>query len=277
MPESLVVGGSGYVGRVLVAQLRDRGRRVTVTSRRPGAADLVVAGAGDLDRALAGASYDQVVVLPQLNAAGGEWLTARVDGPRWLVFSSAQLGWATPAPGDDVARRREGEALERGATVFRPTMIFGRGGDLNVTRLVRFLRRWRVPVLVGDGRQLVQPVHVDDLCALVAAHAERPAGGRFEVGGEERVSTGDLLEQLCRLVGIRRRPVALPGSAWRLLAAAPLPGLRADQIRRLLDDKVVDISAAREELGWSPRPLAERLAQAVQEALGPQPPAMAAR
>lgn len=265
----LVIGGAGYVGRAVAAALRAGGVEVMTTSRTAGRADVTVASGADLDALLAERAFAQVVHLPQLTSIDGGELLDRVDGPRWLVFSSAQLDSSVPPPGDDLARAHEVHALARGAAVLRPTMIFGRGGDVNVSRLIRLLRRYRVPVVVGDGSQLVQPVHVDDVSSLVTAHGRRPVAGLFPVGGDEQLPVGELVDRLRRSLGLRVGPVRIRSRWLRTIARLPLPGLRPDQVLRLLEDKVVDTSATRDGFGWAPLPLAQRLDEAIEAVVGP--------
>lgn len=260
----------------MASALRASGVGVTTTSRVAGRADVTVASGADLDTLLAARAFGQIVHLPQLTSADGGWCLDRVDGPRWLVFSSAQVESAVARPGADLARAHEAHARERGAAVLRPTMIFGRGDDLNVSRVIRLLRRYRVPVVVGDGSQRVQPVHVDDVAALVVAHGRRPVGGLFPVGGDEQLAMAELVDRLRRALGVRVPPLRIRSGWLRAVARLPLPGLRPDQVLRLEEDKVVDSSVTCETFGWSPLPLARRLDEAilavVQPGRGESPP-----
>ncbi len=222
----------------------------------------------DLDALLARRTFEQIVHLPQLTSPNGDILDL-VDGPRWLVFSSAQVTSAVPAPGTDRALAREEAALRRGAAVLRPTMIFGRGGDANVSRLIRVFRRYRVPFVVGDGGQLLQPVHVDDMADLVASHRRRPTTGLFNVGGGSRLTARELAAALRTTLGLRLPVVSVPGAWVSIAAGLRLGGLREDQLRRLGEDKVVDIGLTCEAFSWRPHVLADRIAQAVAEVLEP--------
>ncbi len=285
----LVIGAGGYVGRHIVASAVEAGVRVTAAVRPAAStpADPTGNRAGDptaelgavvvelghgaaLDSVLARATFDQVVVLPQLDRDDMEWIIDRIDGPRWLVFSSAQLDSPVASPGSALAKRRERLAVARGAVVVRPTMIFGRGGDANISRLIAQLHRTRVPVQIGDGTHSVQPIHVDDVVSLVHAHrstAARP--GVYPVGGADQLPAGELTTMLCELLGVRLPPLTVR-SSWlsTVAAAAPAVGLRRDQIERLLTDKIVDDHTTRDAFSWHPAPLAHRLEQAVDEALG---------
>lgn len=261
---SLVIGANGYVGSALMDLLPGAGLGVTGTSRRPGAHELVANGS-DLDRLLAREHFDQIVVTAQLTGTGVDWLIDRVDGPRWVVLSSAQLYSRFPAPGTEFALAREETALARGATVFRPTMIFGRGGDTNISRMVRAQRRWRIAIQVGDGAQQVQPLHVDDLAALVTQHGQQPAAGLFDVGGPDAIPTSELVEMVKDLLGLRLPSLQVPPAMLSVASRFRVPGLRPDQLQRLAEDKTVDITATCATFDWTPEPLAHRLEQAVWE------------
>lgn len=265
-PRSLVVGATGYVARALSAQLPGLDLEPVSASRRDSAATLRICDGEELDAVLSARDFDQVVVLPQLSSPDLDWLLKRIDGPRWLVFSSAQLQSSASAPGAALARAREKVALQRGATVLRPTMLYGRGGDKNISRLIRVMRRAHVALQVGDGSQLVQPLHVDDVAALVSAHARAPRQGLFRVGGPEALPAAELLEMLKELLGIRGPTVRVPAQ-WlgRLAVLGRVWGLRVDQVRRLDEDKTVDNDPVARAFGWTPEHLAHRLEQAVGE------------
>ena len=238
--------------------------------RKTGSSDpcsAVVTNAAALDDLLNVTEFDQIVCLPQLTNDGVDFLLDRIDGPRWIVFSSAQLDSAVRAPGLDAALARERLAIHRGAVVIRPTMIFGRGGDQNISRLVRSTALMRVPVLIDGGRHLVQPVHVDDVVSLVALHRESPVpAGLYPVGGAEVLPARELLIMIAELLGVRFPAVNVPGSALRIAAiAAPLAGLRRDQLLRISEDKTVDTALTTSRFGWEAAPLAHRLEQAVTE------------
>ncbi len=264
---SLVIGANGYVGSALMDLLSATGLEVTGTSRRPGA-DVLVATGSDLDRLLAREHFDQIVLTAQLTGPGVDWLIDRVDGPRWVVLSSAQLYSRVPAPGTEFALAREETALARGATVLRSTMIFGRGGDPNVSRIARAQQRWRIAIQVGDGAQQVQPLHVADLVALIAQHRQQPTAGLFDVGGPEALPTRELVEMVKELLGLRLPALQVPRAILSIASRFRLPGLRPDQLQRLAEDKTVDVTATCARFDWTPEPLAHRIEQAVWEVIG---------
>lgn len=265
----LVLGSNGYVGQMMTSSLRARGHSVIGTvrhlSNRDGVA--VVSHRGELESMLEANPFDRIVHLPQLTAVDVDWLLEFIDGPRWVVFSSAQVVSRFPAPDTDVALAREAFAESRGAIVLRPTAIFGRGGDRNVSRVARAMARFRVPIVPGDGSSMVAPVHVDDLIDLVDSMPSCPPGV-YGLAADEEVPLVELIVMIKEIVALRLPPVRLPRALLRSARRlGPLVGLRADQIERLLEDKVVEQALAKDVLRWAPQPLAIRIEEAVHQAL----------
>lgn len=214
-----------------------------------------------IDRALSGAAL--VYHLAHIRFAPAVVERARAAGVvRTVCVSSARRFTRWP---DAVARMViEAEAtLARdpaGWVGLRPTMIFGGGHDRNIARLVRLVRRWPVIALPGGGRHLVQPIHVDDLVEALLAAGRAPglAGRILDVAGPTPLSQRAVLETIARLLGVRRVFVPVPLAPVRWLA--PLLGREfAGRVRRLGEDRTVDIGPAQELLGFRPRPFEDGL------------------
>lgn len=269
---TLVVGAAGYVGRCYCAFAEAAGLEVLRAGRTPTpGVDAVTATGDQLDRVIAEFQPDQVVTTVQLRDMASTWILERIDGPRWLVLSSAQLASATPAPNTRAGLLNEELALIRHAVVLRPTMIFGRGGDLNISRIVRQLKKYGVSLQIG-GDQLVQPLHVDDLCQLLVTHSGAdglvlPSPNLpFEVGGDSQLSVAELLDDLTQLTGARGPRIRVGESSLdRLGSFAGLAGVRPDQLARITEDKVVDNADVIGAFGWMPKSTPHRLEQAVEE------------
>jgi hypothetical protein len=78
--------------------------------------------------------------------------------------------------------------------IFRPTLIYGRGRDRNVSEIARFIRRFGFFPIVGAAQGRRQPVHCDDVAsACVRALETTHRVNRFYnlSGGE--ILTSDLL------------------------------------------------------------------------------------
>lgn len=148
-------------------------------------------------------------------------------------------------------------------TILRPSMIYGSLRDKNMNRLIRTLNRTPVFPLFGAGRSLMQPVFVDDLAdGIVAAIGNAATENQSynlagPVGIAYRRIVDTILKQLDRRVTLLN--VGLPLAAGVATVGQRVPGfpVTREQVLRLLEDKVFDISKAKSELGYNPRSFAE--------------------
>jgi len=273
----LVLGGSGFVGRHLVAGLARRSIRVTVPTRRrerakhllplptvdvvqadifaPSAIERFAEGAqvvvnligilhGRRGRAdergpnQYGPDFARVhVELPQAIVAA-----CRAQGVARLLHMSA-LGAAPDAPSEYLRSKGIGEqavlaADDVGATVFRPSVIFGpEDSFLNqFASLSRFL-----PVLaVPCPRARFQPVYVGDVVsAMLAAMGDPKSRGRsYALCGPHTYALEDIVRYVCAVKGRRRLVFGLPDGLSYLQARLMelLPGrtlMSRDNVRSM--------------------------------------------
>jgi len=261
---SLIIGG-GFVGSVIEDRLRANDAIVTIADRAD-CSPVSVGVPARLEGMLE--SAEQVVLTAQLASPGIESIVERIDGPRWLVFSSAQVTTSIVTPEIERARALEADALRRGATVVRPTMIYGRGRDRNISALVRTILRSPIVPVIG-GSAMVAPIHVDDVADFVVHH-QSIDGGLYGLAGPEPLPFRELVQDLMAIAGRRRLlaefpPGLLTGMA-RLAPALPFLPFREDQLLRSMEDRDTTGTQSATAKGWAPHPLSHRLEQAVDEA-----------
>ena len=106
---------------------------------------------------------------------------------------------------------------EVAAVVLRSTLVYGDADDIGPSFATYRTRPGGTVWVLGDGRQRVAPIHVDDLADLLIAAALDPDAplGTFEVGGPT-VYPLDAFVQLINPPGVRVRH--LPPAVARLLA-----------------------------------------------------------
>lgn len=285
----LVTGALGFVASRLIPRLIEGGAQV-VALVRPGRdasrlaalgvelrrADLAdpALGAGVFTGARAVVHLAGLALVPRFLGA-----LEQAGVPRGVFVSSAGVYTRLVSPGADAKRTGESQlraaALE--ATILRPSMIYGRPGDRNLERLLRWLVRVPVVPLPGGGRVLQQPVHVDDLVSAIVASLERSAARRseYDVGGPEALSLRALIEQSAQALGRRAVLIPLPlrpvHGLVRALRRMGLPApIRPEQLLRLEESKAVDITPARRDLGFSPRSFAEGIGAEAGMLFGPR-------
>jgi uncharacterized protein YbjT (DUF2867 family) len=292
----LVAGGSGFIGGAVVRRLVREGADVAVLTAHPRKSRTRIERLGaraiegdvrdeaSLDRAVEGADVVvQSLSFPnypmekprkgstfwEFDARATERLvaTASSASAKKFVFASG-VGAAPDAPKHWYRAKWAGEEAIRAAgishAIIRPSWAYG-PEDRALNRFVEF-HRWLpfVPV-VGDGRQRLQPVFVDDV-AEVFALAVRPDGpvGTFELGGPEVMTMNDVLGAMMEARGKRKPlvhfPPFLPKLAGFFLQVLPRPPLTPDAVDFLTADAVADVDPLVRAFGIELTPLREGLA-----------------
>lgn len=216
-----VAGGTGWIGRVVVARLRDSGHDVAVLTRSAGV-DLTT-GAG-LETALRGAAavidVSNVATTSRATSVGffdavSRHLVAgcRQTGVRHLVALSI-VGVDRVDLGYYAGKRRQEEVVLSGAvpaSVLRATQFH----EFAAQMLRRRGPLVPVPVLLS------RPVAAREVAAALVDLAVGPAAGLApELAGPRRERMPDMVRRLLRRRGGHRLvlPVRVPGTAGRGMA-----------------------------------------------------------
>jgi NADH dehydrogenase len=239
------LGGSGFVGRHLVAELARRGVRVTVPSRhRERAKHLILLPTVDVVEAdinargvLERLARGQNAVINLVGILHGDFSRAHVElplatvsacraaGVKRLLHMSA-LGASADGPSEYQRTKAKGEqavldAEDLQVTVFRPSVIFGPEDKFlnQFATMTRFL-----PVLaVPCPNARFQPVYVGDVARAMASALDETEsyGKRYELGGPREYRLKELVELVCAFTHRSRLVVGLPDrlsylQAWTL-------------------------------------------------------------
>jgi len=164
-----------------------------------------------------------------------------------------------PSPQDPYAQSKwEAEQglweVERGTdmevVIIRPPLVYGPNAPGNFGSLVRWVRKG-VPLPLGAIHNKRSLVALDNLVDLIITCIDHPAAANqvFLAGDGQDVSTTELLRGVGRAMGKPARLIPVP--AGMLMFGAGLLGKKA-VAQRLLGSLQVDISKARNLLGWEP-------------------------
>jgi len=142
------------------------------------------------------------------------------------------------------------------AVLLLATLIYGAGGSV-VDGIARIIERWPVLPLPGYGRASVQPIHIDDVAACLAASLVRPeAPGRpIVIAGPTPMQYRVMVETIAARRALRLRTLGLPAWPFRLAGQLPI-GPIGSSLARLVEDRPFDITGMRERLGVEPRAFA---------------------
>ncbi len=145
------------------------------------------------------------------------------------------------------------------AVILRPSIVFGRE-DKFINRFAAMIRLSPVvPVIAGATK--LQPVYVGDVAAAVLAALGAAPGSRFELGGPQILTMGELQRWIADATGRKRLFVDVPDAVAAALATgfgwAPGAPITRDQWLMLQRDNVVASGAAGlADLGITPCSLA---------------------
>ncbi|MBP59139.1 MULTISPECIES: UDP-glucose 4-epimerase family protein [Idiomarina] len=134
--------------------------------------------------------------------------------------------------------------------IIRPPLVYGPGAPGNFGALTRWVEKG-IPLPLGAIRNQRSLVAIDNLVDLIVTCVEHPnaANQVFLAGDGEDLSTTELLKGVAQAMGRPSRLIPVPEGA--LMFGATLLGKKG-VAQRLLGSLQVDISKARQLLGWKP-------------------------
>lgn len=270
---TVVLGGSGFVGSAIVAKLVSAGYQVTVLTRRldhakhlsllPGVTLKLcnVFDAQALRSALKGA--DAVINLLGILHQSGKTSFTQVHahlpvqlakmcqglGIKRLLHMSS-LCAATDAPSLYLRSKGQAEVALAGytkglaITVFRPSVIFGRA-DRFINLFAGLIKHLPLVVLVKPNAKF-QPVWVEDVATCFVASLNEPAsfGLSYDLVGPKVYTFRALVKAIMQTLGVHK-PIlglsdALSYAQAFLMECLPIKLMSRDNIRSMQQDSVSD-------------------------------------
>ena len=266
-----VLGGSGFVGSSIVAKLDQAGYAITVLTRRRESAKhlfllpnvkVVECNVMD-DQSLASALKDADAVVNLIGIlhqsrrssfdAIHHQLPARLArlcdaaGIKRLLHMSS-LRADKNAPSEYLRSKAAGEAAlmayaqKLDITIFRPSVIFGRGD--NFINLFATLIKLLPVVLLAKPNAKFQPVWVEDVASCFAASIDNTDtyGQVYELAGPKVYSFRELVQQVMAALGVRRPIIGLCNKLSYLQAfmmeLLPVKLMSRDNVRSMEVDSI---------------------------------------
>ena len=191
------------------------------------------------------------------------------------MIQISALGAAADMPARyHASKGRADDALKASSLdwfILKPSIVYGSGAKS--MGLFRALAALPMVPLIGDGQQLIQPVHIDDLvqAMVMAIQPETSARQVISVVGPTPLSFARLLQKLRAWLG-KTEGHYFPVPVALVKACAPMgrwmnePALNKAAISMLEQGNTADVESFKQYLGYSPK----SLDQALQETLATQ-------
>ena len=290
-----VTGSTGFVGNHVLNTLLDRGHQVRALVRpgseyklkQPDKVEVItgdVTESADLIQGMKGcdaaihlvgiirAFPNQDITFERLHTEA----TANVieaaketEVPRLLHMSA--LGAREDGPTPYLRTKFAAEELVRQSglnyAIFRPSLIFGRGGEA-IKMFGDMVKKYVVPI-IGDGQYRFQPVSVTTVVQGFekGLDPETAKDQTLDVGGPDNVTFDEIMDSLARVMGKSIVKIHMPVLPLRLatsaLQHAPGDPLTTHQITMLLEGSTCEEKPFYELLGLTPSSLEHTLRDAI--------------
>lgn len=291
---TLLTGATGYVGGRLLALLEERKLPVRCLTRRPEALRERVARTtevvqGDvlepatLDAALQGVDTAYYFVHSMgtsqdfeeqdRQAATNFAQAATRAGVRRIVYLGG-LG----NPDHDLSkhlrsRQETGDVLRAHhpqVIEFRASIVIG-SGSLSFEMIRSLVERLPVMICPKWVHVKAQPIAIEDLLAYLLAALDLPGSGShvYEIGGPDRVSYGEIMEEYAHQRGLRRRMIPVPvltpylSSLWLGLVTPVYARVGKKLVESLRNPTLVSSNLAMSTFQIRPRGMREAIARAL--------------
>lgn len=222
--------------------------------------DINLGGVRTVLEALRKAGSGRMVLVSSINVLGNR----NLEGPTedWPCRRSREIRGDVKIDAERLAlayHRDHGVDI----VIVRPALIYG-PGDANIPKLLAAIRRGKFS-FIGSRVNIIPTVHVSDVAQAVLKAGVSPlASGRiYHLSDGERTTADEFASYLAELIGAARPervlPYAVPAMVCTTFETLKRLGLRSGTgpvnrvtLRFLGTSREVDISRAREELGYRP-------------------------
>ncbi len=291
--KTLVIGSAGFIGKSLVSRLSDAGvpTRWMVASRAkvpslPGVDVLEgdLYRESDLRLAMKGVTHVVPLVSILRERPGQSFEHVHIESTRRIVTEAQRhdiqkliltsaLGASPRARSRYLSSKGESELLVKCSglpyLILRPAVIFGRGDEFT-RMLTDLIVNTPVTPVVGGGRNLYQPLYVEDFtdCLFQAVVKDDVVNETICLAGSDRLSFDQMLTALTQALGTDRFRVYVPAQAvewllpWVSRAVPALP-ITPDQFFLLTHDQICDTTEMRRRFGVEPKGFRDQIAHLI--------------
>lgn len=153
-------------------------------------------------------------------------------------------------------------------TILRPTMIYGNKRDINISRLIKYLDKFKIFPIFGNGKNLLQPVYVNDLSKSyfnVIKNKNVTFNKSYNLAGKNSIEYLKILKiiesALKKKIIFIRLPINISVILVKILNIlffGKFP-INSSQVRRQSEDKIFSFNEATIDFNFNPIKIEEGL------------------
>ncbi|WP_432786099.1 GDP-L-fucose synthase [Oligella sp. MSHR50489EDL] len=145
-------------------------------------------------------------------------------------------------------------------TILRPTLIYGRSNDRNLSEIAKIIHKFKFFPVFGqaDGRR--QPIYVDDVAkaSVLAAFDSSSNNKAYNISGAEVLTYKEMVGRVFEAMKMKPRFLTINLSLFNfaLLFLKLIPKYKnwnADMVQRMNRDMVFDHNDAKQDFGFEPQ------------------------
>ena len=157
-------------------------------------------------------------------------------------------------------------------TILRPTMIYGGKEDNNFFKMLSFIKKKGFFVIFGSGKNLIQPVHVDDAADAIFKVLDNPAAYNktYVICGRDALQYNEMLQIVRNMLGRNFRIIKLPIGASKFAVniykkIVKKSDFNSDQIEHMKINKAYSYEEAGRDFGFAPMSFKEGIKKEITE------------
>lgn len=156
--------------------------------------------------------------------------------------------------------------LNSNVTILSSSMVYGTSRDINMSRLIRFMDKFKIFPIFGNGQNYMQPIYIEDLANAyynVIKFKEQTFNKRYILAGKEPLKYSDILKiiekKLEKKIFFIKIPLSLSIFLIKICEIIFFGKLHinASQVERLSEDKIYDYSQAKKDFLFNPKEFEE--------------------
>lgn len=251
----ILVAGNGFIGRNVVEKLREK-HLVKTLDRKNGTYQQDITEKFSIKE-----EFDVLIhtigLAPGMHSSEA-YREVHVEGTRNLVkgVDAGKIIFLSALKADEIDHsffqtKKETEEIiknsESDYTILRPSTVYGKGN-----KLLDLMRKAAPTRVFPDIKTRTQPIHIEDLVEMISRSVEEFSGETLELGGPEKMTSGELARKIYREEGYSCTLIPVPRLIQKtgLVLLDPFPGpFNRENIELLKHENTTEVNDAEKVLG----------------------------